>query len=287
MNTEIKPIETEYNGYRFRSRLEARWAVFFDTAGIPYEYEPEGFVLSDGTMYLPDFYLKDQDTFFECKGVMSSVDKHKIEMLAKDTGKEIVIGYSDLAFSVAWWMADPTEEEIRNGSDAKAGILENNKDCWLCKCRKCGKLYFIETWGSWACRCCGHYDGDSGFEVLCVGDGWNESSNLKYYPMQEAKKARFEHGETPKSKTSCLKKPLVPTIEQLRETDISLFGIGLHLYELMTKNDDRPKIEFTATLFDGMCASRGYDTGRTYKVIEDYKKYGRYYEMLYETFGPA
>ena len=38
---DIKPIETVYNGYRFRSRLEARWAVFFDAAGIEYEYEPE------------------------------------------------------------------------------------------------------------------------------------------------------------------------------------------------------------------------------------------------------
>jgi hypothetical protein len=37
---EIKPIETEYGGYKFRSRLEARWAVFFDTAKIKYEYEP-------------------------------------------------------------------------------------------------------------------------------------------------------------------------------------------------------------------------------------------------------
>jgi hypothetical protein len=26
-----KAIETHYKGYRFRSRLEARWAVFFDT----------------------------------------------------------------------------------------------------------------------------------------------------------------------------------------------------------------------------------------------------------------
>jgi hypothetical protein len=26
----VKAIETQYNGYRFRSRLEARWAVFFD-----------------------------------------------------------------------------------------------------------------------------------------------------------------------------------------------------------------------------------------------------------------
>ena len=29
MTAVIKPIETEYLGYRFRSRLEARWAVFF------------------------------------------------------------------------------------------------------------------------------------------------------------------------------------------------------------------------------------------------------------------
>jgi hypothetical protein len=39
----IKPIETRYKGYRFRSRLEARWAVFFDTMEIPWEYEKEGF----------------------------------------------------------------------------------------------------------------------------------------------------------------------------------------------------------------------------------------------------
>lgn len=65
---EIKAIETEYNGYRFRSRLEARWAVFFDNAGIKYEYEPEGFELEDGTMYLPDFYLPDLKVYAEVKG---------------------------------------------------------------------------------------------------------------------------------------------------------------------------------------------------------------------------
>ena len=26
----IKPIQTRYKGFNFRSRLEARWAVFFD-----------------------------------------------------------------------------------------------------------------------------------------------------------------------------------------------------------------------------------------------------------------
>jgi hypothetical protein len=54
---EVGAIETVYDGYRFRSRLEARWAVFFKTAGIRYIYEPECFRLPSGKLYLPDFYL--------------------------------------------------------------------------------------------------------------------------------------------------------------------------------------------------------------------------------------
>jgi hypothetical protein len=45
-------IPTVYRGRQFRSRLEARWAVFFDIVGWPYEYEP--FEL-DG--WIPDFLL--------------------------------------------------------------------------------------------------------------------------------------------------------------------------------------------------------------------------------------
>jgi hypothetical protein len=56
--TDIRPIETLYRGYRFRSRLEARWAVFFHTLGVPWEYEPEGFVLPTGEWYLPDFRIQ-------------------------------------------------------------------------------------------------------------------------------------------------------------------------------------------------------------------------------------
>lgn len=52
----IKAIETRYKGYRFRSRLEARWAVFFDALGIEWEYECEG-VATDGVKYLPDFMI--------------------------------------------------------------------------------------------------------------------------------------------------------------------------------------------------------------------------------------
>jgi nucleoside 2-deoxyribosyltransferase len=63
----IKAIETQWKGYRFRSRLEARWAVFFDRMGWRWEYEPQGFDLSNFGRYLPDFYVHEIDTWFEIK----------------------------------------------------------------------------------------------------------------------------------------------------------------------------------------------------------------------------
>ena len=86
--SEIKPIDTVYNGYRFRSRLEARWAVFFDAMGIKYEYEPEGFEFDDGTKYLPDFLLhvlcqNHKAVYAEVKGSMSGSDLHKIKLFGE------------------------------------------------------------------------------------------------------------------------------------------------------------------------------------------------------------
>src|SRR6267143_803350 len=66
-NPQYKAIETIHSGYKFRSRLEARWSVFFETLGIEYRYEPEGFDLN-GTWYLPDFYLPKLDHWIEIKG---------------------------------------------------------------------------------------------------------------------------------------------------------------------------------------------------------------------------
>ena len=92
MTKTIKAIETVYNGYRFRSRLEARWAVFFDAIGVKYEYEPEGYTLEDGTKYLPDFLIfarhrsyedEWEPVFVEVKGVLGPNDLHKVEMLSK------------------------------------------------------------------------------------------------------------------------------------------------------------------------------------------------------------
>jgi hypothetical protein len=33
-------MRTRYNGVNFRSRLEAKWAAFFDLAGWSWEYQP-------------------------------------------------------------------------------------------------------------------------------------------------------------------------------------------------------------------------------------------------------
>ena len=71
----IKPIETIYKGYRFRSRLEARWAVFFDALGIEWEYEKEGYNL-DGVRYLPDFWLPNQQCHVEIEGQEPTLEEH-------------------------------------------------------------------------------------------------------------------------------------------------------------------------------------------------------------------
>ena len=73
---EIKAIETRYKGYRMRSRLEARWAVFFDALEIKWEYEAEGYQteVSEGEFvrYLPDFHITSRwdpiGTYVEVKG---------------------------------------------------------------------------------------------------------------------------------------------------------------------------------------------------------------------------
>ena len=86
----LKAIETIYRGVRFRSRLEARWAVFFDACGIEWEYEPEGYDLGDGVWYLPDFRLHGvagrggSVLYVEVKGEMTDKDREKINRFSQE-----------------------------------------------------------------------------------------------------------------------------------------------------------------------------------------------------------
>jgi hypothetical protein len=80
--TIIKAIETVYKGYRFRSRLEARWAVFFDALGITWEYEKEGYDLGELGWYLPDFWLPQWGCFAEVKAKQfTEIELRKCEAL--------------------------------------------------------------------------------------------------------------------------------------------------------------------------------------------------------------
>lgn len=59
-HSPIEPKPTAYGNTLFRSRLEARWAVFLDFTEnvLNWEYEPKTFKLSNGWTYTPDFRVK-------------------------------------------------------------------------------------------------------------------------------------------------------------------------------------------------------------------------------------
>lgn len=53
MTRRFKAIETRFAGHLFRSRLEARWAAFFEIVGLEWTYEP-----FDAAGYIPDFLVR-------------------------------------------------------------------------------------------------------------------------------------------------------------------------------------------------------------------------------------
>jgi hypothetical protein len=86
-----KPLKTIYNGIRFRSRLEARWAIFFDALRIIYEYEKTWFEFPDSLKYLPDFWLPQVKMWAEVKPKeFNEVELEKAFWLVKYTGKPLL-----------------------------------------------------------------------------------------------------------------------------------------------------------------------------------------------------
>ena len=72
----------------FRSRNEARWAVFFTELKIEFQFEPEGFILPTKEWYLPDFFLPQINFFAEAKGQAFTDSEHsKCRELMKSNNK--------------------------------------------------------------------------------------------------------------------------------------------------------------------------------------------------------
>lgn len=98
----MKAIETSYAGCRFRSRLEARWAVVLDHLGITWEYEPQGFELewrlhidNAPLRYLPDFWLPGHQVWLEVKGELDEEATIRLlniaASLTEQSGHDLVV----------------------------------------------------------------------------------------------------------------------------------------------------------------------------------------------------
>lgn len=200
---EIKAIQTEYKGYRFRSRLEARWAVFFDACGVKWEYEPEGYDLGDGLLYLPDFLLhgvtvnhglfqRNCDIYVEVKGVMNDLDAEKIKRF-HEAGYE-----NDEDFGVSK-TAVLVVGNIPDGEDMQV-ILDNMQSEAYREHTGWPNFYNFETIdGDYFAA----YPGvDKRGTFTLFGDDcnylWSMHSGNTERAYRLARQARFEHGETPR-----------------------------------------------------------------------------------------
>lgn len=210
----IKAIETVYNGYRFRSRTEARWAVFFDACGLPYEYEKEGYHLQSG-WYLPDFYVPKKvsrrgtdGVFLEVKGEMpTNFTREKDLVMA--TGKDLFVlvghpGFTEIAGSSCADSLRPTYSVVAVFPFIEE--LEGEQSLFLQ-----GPWVFQDTpyndgsWYRWAvcpdCGCTGIAFCNE--HLPCGGCTHNHSAfhtqdgEQTVSFMRRAQQARFEHGETP------------------------------------------------------------------------------------------
>jgi hypothetical protein len=168
----IAPIETRYAGCRFRSRLEARWAVFFDVLDIQWEYEPEAYALPSGG-YLPDFRLtlerESEAVWFEVKAPNAESDERWSELGA----------LTHLKVFVAFGMFLPDGPCVHGAIELHHHGYDEGYAFCICSCGRVG----IEFNGR-AERICGE---------RCVPiDQWNNANDpALMHAFQQALSARF------------------------------------------------------------------------------------------------
>lgn len=172
----IKAIETRYKGHRFRSRLEARWAVFFDVAGIKWIYEQQGFEI-DGRTYLPDFYLPDFG-YFEVKGG-HEYDKGFMQKFANQVGEPLFMAFDEVPVPESG--SGYLKGFVPNSYLADENLMWWGFDDMFLECQGCGKITIQNSvYDTIKGNCC---------------DGFREIS--LEHALLKAREARFEHGEQP------------------------------------------------------------------------------------------
>lgn len=87
----MKALPTTYRGFKFASRLEARYAYFMDMLQTPWEYEKGAYDL-DGLTYIPDFWLPALKVWLEVKGEIIS-DEVGLKVLEKAGRLAILSGH--------------------------------------------------------------------------------------------------------------------------------------------------------------------------------------------------
>jgi len=157
---EIKPIETKYNGHKFRSRLEARWAVFFDSLSIKYQYEPEGYNIGIDarTRYLPDFFLPKTQTWVEVKGCIDQI-KYNVLADAVDWGYGLPFTEDSIGSTRGLLLLGQIPKVSKNDPDIPVHpILQHNKRGWVQGTTfKFGDIFKTTT------QCDEYFDSSSGY----------------------------------------------------------------------------------------------------------------------------
>lgn len=185
----MKPIETTYAGHRFRSRLEARWAVFFDHLGVEWEYEPEGYIVG-GRAYLPDFRLTslrlDGPVLFEVKGAEIDDDEYELMLHRLATEATVIVAVGQHA------RPDRVGRVGRTGPVDGSGLARfgggTPDTVWWTVCPECAGVGCAADAEVRAMACCGKRSVPYGMR--------NGNDPRILAALTAARSARFEHGES-------------------------------------------------------------------------------------------
>jgi hypothetical protein len=179
----IKAIDTRYRGHLFRSRLEARWAVFFDWMGVIWEYEKEGYTVN-GIPYLPDFWLPEHSVFIEIKGLPPTIKESNLtaalcEVVNCATAIFHGLPGENYGELFCWDLNDSTGG--RGNFEAAISAKDDGGFCFQSFNTR-DREYFS----------------DELFErLLAVRVGDNSKDPRLQRAFQRASTARFEHGDNP------------------------------------------------------------------------------------------